>query len=307
MDKIVVTGGAGFIGHHLVGDHVKEGHEVMVLDNYAGGQEGRPRPSRTVKGADYRNVDITTHPNLAGLFAGADLVFHLAALPRVQDSIDRPAVTQRVNEGGTLAVLEAARKAKVGRVVFASSSAVYGEPTQLPINEQAPLNPMSPYAKQKRASEEHCLRYTKEHGLETVCLRLFNVYGPGADPEGAYALVVARFIALRLAGEPLTITGDGTQTRDFVHVSDVAQAFWRAATHWRVGHAEVINIGGGRQISVNEVADAIGGPKVYGERRDEPHDSLADIRLAKKLLGWEPTIPFEEGIKDLRIRQQILT
>lgn len=296
--KSVVTGGAGFIGHHLVRALVEAGEEVAVIDNYAGGEF----PERKVPGATYHALDIAEAPlaTLEQVMERAAHVFHLAALPRVQHSIDHPAETEKANVGGTIAVLEAARRAGVRKVVFASSSSVYGEPEVMPLHEGMPLNPMSPYAKQKETAEWYCRMYAELKGLPTVCLRFFNVYGPGADPNGPYALVVAKFLLQRLSQKELTITGDGTQTRDFTHVRDVVRGMMLAAAHERVKNGEAINIGGGRSISVNEVAALIGGPKIHVEKRLEPHDTQADISRARDLLGWEPAVPFEEGMQELK-------
>lgn len=294
--KSVVTGGAGFIGHHLVKALIDRGDEVLVLDNYADGKFS----VRDHQGARYVETDIADQHALSLYLGKAACVFHLAALPRVQDSIKDPDEFERVNVLGTIRVLEAAYAARVGRVVFASSSAVYGEPEQIPIREDMPLNPMSPYAAQKASGEWYCRFYAMHKGLPTVCLRFFNVYGSGANPYGAYALVVSKFIHQRLRQEPITITGDGTQTRDFTHVSDVVRALIEASTNLNVGKGEALNVGGGRQVSVNEVARLIGGPVTHIPPRLEPHDSLADISRAGELLGWRPKIPFEEGVAELK-------
>ncbi len=299
MSKVVVTGGAGFIGHHLVKALHERGDKVIVIDNLAGGRFD----GRVVTGVEMSAYDIADPENehlLLDDFAGADYVVHLAALPRVQASIEDPVGTARVNVLGTVAVLNAARKAGVKRVVFASSSSVYGDSDQLPLHEDMPTEPMSPYARHKVQGEEYCRDYAVLFNVETVCLRFFNVYGPGADPNGAYALVVAKFLEQKRNGEKMTITGDGEQTRDFTHVRDVVRAILLAAESPEVGMGEAINIGGGRQISVNTVADLIGGKTVYIESRLEPHDTLADIRKAKRLLNWEPQISFEEGIEELK-------
>jgi UDP-glucose 4-epimerase len=296
--KSVVTGGMGFIGHHLVKELKRQGHFVAVVDNLAGGNF----PERVHDDVMYYNTDIaeSSIETLQSVFAGAHCVFHLAALPRVQYSIEYPAQTSRVNVGGTVNVLEAARREKVTRVIFASSSSVYGEPDILPVHEGLLLNPLSPYAKQKEAAEWYCRFYSTVHGLPTTCLRFFNVYGSGADPHGAYALVVAKFIEQRLRQEPMTITGDGTQTRDFTHVRDVVRAMYLASKSSRGAFGDAINIGGGNPVSMNEVAALIGGPTVYVAPRLEAHDSFADIRRAEEALGWKPQVSFKEGIAELK-------
>jgi len=279
--KVVVTGGAGFIGSHLVRALQQEGHEVVVVDHK--------------NGDDIRDINT-----LQKHFAGAQWVFHTAALPRVQYSIEHPLETNEVNVGGTLTVLEAARMAGVARVVYSASSSAYGDTTQMPLVEDMQAHPISPYALQKHVGELYCRLYAEVYKLPTVSLRYFNVYGPGADPNGPYALVVAKFIEQRIAGGPMTITGDGTQTRDFTHVRDVVRANLLAAQAATVGHGEVINIGAGQSASVNRIAELIGGPTQHIAPRLEPHDTLANNTLAKKLLGWEPQVSLEEGIAELK-------
>ncbi len=281
MQKVVVTGGSGFIGTHLYSTLAEAGYKAVDLD--------------VKNGDDIRNTDA-----MRAAFAGASFVLHTAALPRVPYSLEHPQETNGVNVGGTLSVLIAARDAKVGRVVFSSSSSVYGDTAQMPLREDAPAQPISPYALQKYMGELYCRLFSEVYKLPTVSLRYFNVYGPGADPDGAYALVVAKFLKQRSEGKPMTITGDGTQTRDFTHVRDVVRANLLAATSKKVGKGEVINIGAGKNASVNSIAELIGGPIEHIAPRLEPHDTLADNSLAKKLLGWEPQISLEEGIAELK-------
>ena len=279
--KVVVTGGAGFIGMHLVQGLKDEGYEVAVVD--------------IKQESDVRKTD-----ELKNVFKDVQYVFHLAALPRVQFSIEHPQETNDTNVSGTLSVLEAARAANVKRVIYASSSSVYGDSDILPLVESLPASPKSPYALQKYIGELYAKLYSSVFGLSTVSLRYFNVYGPGADPEGAYPLVVAKFIKLRSEGKPLSITGDGTQTRDFTNVRDVVRANILAATSEHVGKGEAINIGAGNNVSVNKIAEMIGGEVAHIAPRLEPHDTRADNTLAKKLLGWEPQVSLEEGIAELK-------
>ncbi len=294
--KIVVTGGAGFIGSHIAKTYLEQGADVHVVDNYAGGK----RADRMFDGVTYHEVDIRDYDTLAPVIAGADYVFHEAALPRVQFSIENPELTFSVNAGGTISVLRAAHEGKVKRVVFAASSSAYGDQPTLPLMEDMPAMPKSPYGLQKYVSELSCKLWSEVYGLQTVALRYFNVYGPGFDPEGAYALVIGKFLKQRMEGTPMTITGDGTQTRDFTHVSDVVRANMLAAESANVGHGEVINIGAGRNATVNQIAELIGGESVHIAPRLEPHDTLADNSKARKLLGWEPTVKLEDGIAELK-------
>ncbi len=305
MAKAVVTGGAGFIGSHIVDALVERSFdvhsidkdiEVHVVDNYAGGK----RDDRINKKATYHNVDIRDYDKLAPIIEGAKYVFHEAALPRVQYSIEEPELTSDVNIMGTISVLRASVAGKVERLVYAASSSAYGDQVVMPLSEDLPPQPKSPYGLQKYVGELSMRVWSEVYGLPTVSLRYFNVYGPKFDPEGAYALVIGKFLKQRAAGEPLTITGDGTQTRDYTHVHDIVAANLLAAESANVGKGEVLNIGAGRNVSVNDLATMIGGPTVYVAARLEPHDTRADNSKAKDLLGWKPTIALEEGIAALK-------
>jgi UDP-glucose 4-epimerase len=294
--KAVVTGGAGFIGSHLVDALVLRGDEVHVVDNFAAGRrEDRINPKAT-----YHEVDIRDFDMLAPIVAGAKYVFHEAALPRVQFSIENPELTFSVNASGTISVLRAAHEGGVGRVVYAASSSAYGDQETLPLSEGLPAQPKSPYGLQKYIGELSCRLWSEIYGLPTVSLRYFNAYGPKFDPDGAYALVIGKFFKQRTEGVPLTITGEGTNTRDYTHVRDIVRANLLAAESGKVGKGEVLNIGAGRNVSVNDLAAMIGGPSVHIPLRLEPAHTLADNSLAKKLLGWEPTIRLEDGIAELK-------
>lgn len=295
MSNMLVTGGAGFIGSHVVDALVDAGHGVRIIDNLAGGSRDYINPQATFHEKDVRNFE-----DIAPLFAGVDIVFHLAALPRVQPSIQDPRTTHATNATGTLNVLVAARDAKVKRLVYSASSSAYGDQDTLPLREDMRAHPISPYALQKYEGELMCALFSEIYGLETVSLRYFNVYGPRAASEGAYALVIARFLRQRKNGETLSIVPDGTQSRDFTHVRDVARANLLAAESPRVGKGEVINIGGGHNHTVLEVAKLIGGPHTFVEPRLEPKHTLADISRAKELLGWQPQEEFKSGIAELK-------
>jgi UDP-glucose 4-epimerase len=279
--KAVVTGAAGFIGTHVSESLAREGFEVVRIDIKTG-------------------QDVRDTAFMKKLFAGAEFVFHLAALPRVQYSIEHPEETHDHNVNGTLSCLIAAHEAGVKRFIYSASSSAYGNATRMPLKEDMPTQPLSPYGLHKYVGELYCRLWSEVYGLPTVSLRYFNVYGPGASDEGAYALVIARFFKQRRANEPLTITGDGTQTRDFTHVRDVVRANLLAAQSEKVGKGEVINIGAGKNASVNRIAELIGGPSTHVAPRLEPHDTLADNSLAKKLLGWEPQVTLEDGIAELK-------
>jgi len=299
--KVAVTGGAGFIGSHIVDELAKRGFDVHVIDNYAAGKrEDRINPSAT-----YHELDILDYESIAPIISGASYVFHEAALPRVQYSIQYPQETFRVNVDGLVSVLRASHEGGVKRLIYAASSSAYGDQPALPLSENLPAQPKSPYGLQKYFGELTCRLWSEVYNLPTVSLRYFNVYGPKFDPEGEYALVIGKFLKQRMAGNSLTITGDGTQTRDYTHVRDVVRANLLAAESVAVGKGEVINIGAGRNVSVSDLAAMIGGPVVHIEPRLEPHDTRADIQRARELLGWEPTIRLEDGIDELKAQMGI--
>ncbi len=281
MKKAVVTGGEGFIGTHLVAELKAQGYDVEVVD--------------IKSGRDVRDTDM-----MREVCNDAQYVFHLAALPRVQYSIDHPQETNDTNISGTVSVLVAAKEAGVKKVIYSASSSAYGNQDTMPLRESLPANPISPYALQKYVGEMYCKLFSEVYTLPTVSLRYFNVYGPGADPNGAYALVIAKFLKQRVDGGPMTITSDGNQTRDFTHVRDIVRANILAAESDAVGKGEVMNIGAGKNASVNRIAELIGGPTENIPARLEPHDTLADNSLAKKLIGWEPQVTLEDGIAELK-------
>src|SRR3989338_3101666 len=283
MSKVVVTGGAGFIGAHLANILAEAGHEVHVVDSLISGS-----PERLLKKVRLHTVDVRDTAACMAIFSGVDTVFHLAALPRVQYSIENPLETNDVNIGGTVSVLEAAARAGVRRVVYSASSSAYGDQETLPLHEDMSVRPKSPYGVQKHVGGLYCRAYSEIHGLETVSLRYFNVYGPGFDPEGEYALVIGKFLKQRTEGKPMTITGDGEQTRDFTHVRDVVRANILAAEHLDVGHGEVLNIGAGQNISINKLAKMMGGEIEYVAARKESKHTLADNSKARSLMGWKP-------------------
>lgn len=294
MKKVVVVGGAGFIGSNLADALSARGFDVHIIDNLCAGKKEYVNELATLHIADIRNYD-----QIAPIIAGADAVFHLAALPRVQYSIEHPIETNEVNVGGMLNVLVAAQKGGAGRVVYSASSSAYGNQKTMPLREDMPASPMSPYGLQKYIGELKCKLFNDVYGLKTVLLRYFNVYGHRQDPEGPYALVIGKFLKQRTEGVPITITGDGEQTRDFTHVRDVVRANILAMKSENVGNGEVINIGAGNNCSIKKLAEMIGGPVEYVAARLEPKHTLADISRARELLGWEPEVSLEEGIREL--------
>ncbi|MEN9558560.1 MAG: hypothetical protein RL141_929 [Candidatus Parcubacteria bacterium] len=298
MAHYLVTGGAGFIGSHLTRRLLADGHQVRIIDNLSTGKR-----ERIPKGAVLVEADIRDRRAIQFAFEGIDGVFHCAALPRVPLSIAHPGITSEVNIQGTLQVLTAARDAKVKRVVYSASQSAYGAQTVLPLHPDMPCNPLNPYALQKYVGELYCRQFSMLYGLETVSLRYFNVYGPQMAEEGAYVTVISVFKRQVLAGEPITVHGDGLKTRDYTHVFDVIEANVRAMQSSRVGQGEVLNIGCGAQWTTQQVAEMFQRPithvPVPPERRAEAVHARADITRTRELIGWEPKIPFEEGVKAL--------
>ena len=285
MKKAIVTGGAGFIGSNLVDKLIEQGVEVTILDNLSTGKEENINPK-----AKFINCDISTASEIDMLFYinGADVVFHLAALARVQPSIEDPISFNEVNVKGTLNVLLAAHKAKVKRVVYSASSSCYGDATKFPTPEEHSTNPLSPYGLQKYVGEQYCKMFSEVYNLDTVSLRYFNVYGERMNLEGAYCLVLGIFAQKMLEGKPLTINNDGEQRRDFTYVGDVVEANILAATHKEPLNGEAFNIGNGKEFTVNEIADMLGGEKQYGNKVIEPFRTLADNSKALLMLNWDP-------------------
>lgn len=294
--KAVVTGGAGFIGSHLAETLLQEGFSVHVVDNYAGGK----KEDRIFPGVEYHEIDVRATEELLPIFENAYCIFHEAALPRVQFSIQHPVETFSVNVGGTVSVLDAAHRAGARRVVYAGSSSAYGDQEIFPLVETMTPEPKSPYGLQKYLGELLMKNWSDIFNLQTLSLRYFNVYGPRLDPDGAYALAIGKFLKQRKEGKPITIWGDGTHSRDFTHVADVVRANVLAMESGNVGHGEVLNIGAGRDIPVNDIARMIGGGVVYEAERPEPARTLADTSRAKKLLGWQPAVRIEDGMKELK-------
>ena len=291
--KVAVVGGAGFIGSNLVDALVERGEDVIVVDNLSTGYTRNLNP-----GAALHQVDIAVDSEqLTSALNSREVVFLTAALARVPRSIEDPVGTHSVNVTGALRVLKAAVDAGVRRVVYSSSSSVYGDQPTLPLTEDMPPGPLNPYACQKLMGEIYARNFARIYGLETVCLRYFNVYGPRQVTEGAYRLVISIFMDQRRQGQPMTIHGDGQQTRDFTWVGDVVRANILAAAADGVGQGEAINIGAGAEVSVNRVAELIGGPVVHVEPRGfDERFKRAGIERARQLLGWQPAVHIEEGI-----------
>ena len=299
--RALVTGGAGFIGGHIVERLVADGWDVRVLDDFSSGREDNLAAVHTQ--IELLKGDVRDAALVARAVEGCEVVFHEAAVPSVPRSVAEPVRTNDVNVNGTLNLLEQARQAGVRRLVFAASSSAYGDTPTLPKIETMPATPMSPYALQKYVGEGYCQLYASLYGLETVALRYFNVYGPRQDPDSEYAAVIPRFIRACLRGEPPHIYGDGEQTRDFTYVGDAVQANLLAADAPRAsGH--VMNIGGGARTSLNQLLETIRqvtGTKVQAihepGRAGDVRDSLAALDRARDLLGYVPGVDLREGLQ----------
>ncbi|GAG20965.1 unnamed protein product, partial [marine sediment metagenome] len=239
--------------------------------------------------AEFHNFDIRNLEAIKPLFIGVNYVFHLAALARVQPSIEDPVLFNDINSNGTLNVLMASRDAEVNKVIYSASSSVYGNQEVMPLKETMEADPLSPYGLQKYIGELYCKLFSEVYNLPTVSLRYFNVYGKRQSLEGAYCLVMGIFVNQRLHDEPMTITGTGENRRDFTSVIDVVKANILAARNDDIKNGEAINIGNGKNYSVNELAKMVGGPTISISPRIEPRETLADNSLAKELLGWEPS------------------
>ncbi|PSO44999.1 MAG: hypothetical protein BRC22_01595 [Parcubacteria group bacterium QH_9_35_7] len=294
MSKCLVTGGAGFLGSHLVDKLINQGHEVVVIDNLSLGKRKFVNDK-----AEFYQKDITEYEEIKPLFYGADVVFHVAADPRLQASLENPTQSHKVNVTGTLNVLQASVEKDVDKVVFSSSGAIYGDQDELPISEDDQDDPNAPYPTHKLAGEKYMRLYSKLYDIDTVCLRYFNIYGPRKTTKGGHPMVIPAFLEQKQQGEPLIIVGDGEQTRDYVHVYDVVRANIKA---WKseFGSGDIFNIGSGIQVSVNEIAEIIGGETTHvPQRPGEVRFSEADISKAKEKLNWEPKVEFEDGMDQL--------
>lgn len=295
MAQTIVTGGAGFIGSHLVERLVADGHSVRALDSFATGRPENLAHLAGHPGLRVERVDVAEPDRLVPFFEGADWVFHLAALADIVPSIERPLDYHRANVDGTAAVLEAARRNGVKRFCYAASSSCYGIPDRFPTPEDAPMRPQYPYALTKLLGEQCVLHWGRVYGLPVVSLRLFNVYGPRSRTAGTYGAVFGVFLAQKLRGRPFTVVGDGTQCRDFTFVSDVADAFVTAAESDAAG--EVFNVGTGAPVTVNRLVELLGGDVVHVPRRPgEPDRTHADIRRIEERLGWRAKVSIEEGV-----------
>ena len=293
MQKVIVTGGAGFIGSHLVNKLIEQEIKVIVLDDCSTGKYENINSK-----ACYINTDITTiNPNeFLSKEIQIDALFHLAAKTTVQESINKPEYYNNVNVKGTLNMLMLANKLNIKRFIFSSSSSVYGD-AKVPTSENHPLNPLSPYALNKLIGEQYCKLYSDIYNLDTICLRYFNVYGDRMNNEG-YKLVFPIFKEQMLNNKPLTINNDGKQRRDFIHVDDIVNANILVAKHKSNFNGNIYNVGSGINYSINEIADMFGGEKQYGNKVIEPFETLAEIAKIDLDLDWKSKGDLKKWIKN---------
>ncbi len=293
----VVTGGSGFIGSHLVDRLLRDGRRVRVLDNFSNGNPRNLAHHQGNAALEVIEADVAKPEQLKGLFDGADKVFHLAALADIVPSIQRPDAYFHANVDGTFNVMQEARAAKVGRLLYAASSSCYGIPDAYPTAESAEIRPQYPYALTKYLGEQIVLHWANVYGISAMSLRLFNVYGPRARTSGAYGAVFGVFLAQLMAGKPLTIVGDGTQTRDFTFVTDVVDAFVTAANSSHSGVC--MNVGSRKTYSVNRLIELLGAKELQHmpKRPGEPDCTWADVSRIEAALNWHAKVSFEEGVR----------
>ena len=294
--KTIVTGGAGFIGSHLVDLLLNENIDVTALDNFS---TGRPENLEHVqKRIELVECDLGVNGDWIKLFNNVDWVFHLAALADIVPSIQQPEAYFRANVDGTFNVLQAAKNAGVKRFIYVASSSCYGIPDIYPTSENTEIRPQFPYALTKRIGEELVMHWALVYSFPALSLRFFNVYGPRSRTSGTYGAVFGVFLGQKLVGKPYTVVGNGKQTRDFTFVTDIAQAIFAAANSNRTG--QIYNVGSGATVSVNRLVELLGGNKVHIPKRPgEPDSTFADISKIRSELGWEPQVSIEEGVAEI--------
>ncbi len=296
--KSVVTGGAGFIGSNLVDSLVKNGHRVIVIDNLSTGRKSNISHHNKNK-VKLINTDISKSKNLKNIIKGSSYVYHLAGLADIVPSIENPNAYFNTNVNGTLNILNACKDLKIKKFIYAASASCYGIPKKYPTSENIKMDPKYPYALTKLIGEQMVLHYAKVYNMPNLSFRFFNAYGLRSRTTGAYGAVFGVFLAQKLANKPLTVVGNGKQTRDFIHVSDLVEAIIMASQKPKL-KGEIFNLGSGIETSVNHIAKIIGGKKIYVPKRPgEPDRSKADITKIRKTLNWKPKVSIKDGVKQL--------
>ncbi len=295
----LVTGGCGFIGSHMVDRLLNENHHVTVIDNMSTGRKKNLDHVKDNPNLKIVEADINDFEKIYSLFQGIDNVFHLAALADIVPSIENPVAYHRSNVDGTLSILEACRKNNVKRIIYAASSSCYGIPDHYPTPENAEIRPQYPYALTKYLGEQMCIHWAQVYKMNITSMRFFNVYGPRSRTAGTYGAVFGVFLAQKLNNKPFTVVGDGTQTRDFTFVSDVADACYTASLRKDIA-GEIFNVGSGSTYSVNLLIKLLGGYVIHIPKRPgEPDCTFADVKKIQSVLGWKAKVSFEAGVAEM--------
>lgn len=295
--KIIVTGGAGFIGSHMVELLLNEKHQVKVIDNLSSGNLKNIESFKSNPSLEVNIKDIGDYTSIEPIFDGVDIVFHFAALADIVPSIEHPLKYHNSNVNGTINVLEASRKHNIKRFIYAASSSCYGIPDNFPTSENDPIRCQYPYAVTKFLGEKYCLYWEQIYKMNITSMRFFNVYGPKARTSGTYGAVFGVFLAQKLNNKPFTVVGDGTQTRDFTFVTDVVQACYVASQNYNCS-GEIFNVGSGNTYSINQLVSLLGGEVQYIPKRPgEPDCTFADTHKIKNALKWTPKVNLEEGVR----------
>lgn len=295
--KTIVTGGCGFIGSHLVDRLVADGHEVAIIDNLSSGMLRNIEHHKGNAKVIFHHADIAEYNSILPIFNNVERVYHLAALADIVPSIERPMNYHHSNVDGTISVLEACRRNKVQRIIYAASSSCYGIPANYPTPETEIIAPQYPYALTKNVGEQYCMHWHNVYGLNITSLRFFNVYGPRARTSGTYGAVFGVFLAQKLKDKPYTVVGDGKQTRDFTFVTDIVNACITTSDNKECG-GEIMNVGSGNTYSINRLVELLGGKITYIPKRPgEPDCTFADTSKILSKTGWKPKVSFEEGVK----------
>ncbi len=297
--KILVTGGCGFIGSHMIDRLLNDGHQVVVIDNCSTGRIENLEHQKDNNNLNVHILDIVNYDDILPIFKGVEKVFHIAALADIVPSIQMPLKYHQSNVDGTINVLEASRVHGIKRFIYAASSSCYGIPDEYPTNEETPVDPQYPYALTKYLGEQYVNHYHKIYQLPTTSMRFFNVYGPRSRTSGTYGAVFGVFLAQKIANKPYTVVGDGQQSRDFTYVTDIVDACVTASNcDGAIG--EDFNVGSNNHYSVNRLVELLGGEKVYIPKRPgEPDCTFADTTKIKKIVGWEPKVSLEEGVQNM--------